>query len=87
MHGRHCEVVLLHLLCQPVNLSLGVAEDDCLGDGEGVIQVTKGVELPLLFFYRHKELLDALQAERASFSQCKLVNHAARMCNGQCSQG
>ncbi len=61
MHGRNCEVVLLHLLCQPVHLSLCIAEDDCLCDGQGVVQVTQGVKLPLLLLDCHKELLDALQ--------------------------
>ena len=61
MHGRNCEVVLLHLLCQPIHLSFRIAEDDCLGDGEGVIQVTQRVKLPLLLLHSYKELLDALQ--------------------------
>ena len=61
MHGSHCEVVLCHLFSQPVNLSLCVAENDCLSDCEGVIQVTEGVKLPLLLLNCHKELLDALQ--------------------------
>jgi len=34
VHGRNGEVGLSHLLGQPVDLSLGVAEDDGLGDGE-----------------------------------------------------
>lgn len=42
------------------HLSLGVAEDDCLGDGEGVVQVAQRVKLPLLLLHRNKELLDAL---------------------------
>ncbi len=61
MHGCNCEVILLHLLCQPVHLSLCIAEDDCLSDGQGVVQVTQRVKLPLLLLDCHKELLDALQ--------------------------
>lgn len=30
VHGAHCEVVLPHLLSQPVHLPLGVAENDRL---------------------------------------------------------
>ena len=45
------------------DLPLGVAEDDSLRDGEGVIQVTQGVKLPLLPLYCHEELLDALQSQ------------------------
>ncbi len=62
MHGCNCEVILLHLLCQPIHLSLCIAEDDCLCDGQGVIQVTQCVKLPLLLLDCHKELLDALQS-------------------------
>ena len=61
MHGRYREVVLLHLLCEPIHLSLGIAEDDSLCDGQGVVQITEGVKLPLLLLYCHKKLLDALQ--------------------------
>ena len=43
------------------HLALGVAEDDCLCDGEGVVQVAQRVKLPLLALHSHKELLDALQ--------------------------
>ena len=45
------------------DLPLGVAEDDSLSDGEGVIEVTQGVKLPLLSLHGHKELLDALQCQ------------------------
>ena len=45
------------------NLPLGVAEDDSLCDGEGVVEVTERVKLPLLLLHRHKELLDALQSQ------------------------
>jgi hypothetical protein len=30
VHRRDREVLLLHLLCQPLDLAAGVAEDDCL---------------------------------------------------------
>lgn len=42
------------------DLSLGVAKDDSLCDGECVVQVTQCVKLPLLSLHCHKELLDAL---------------------------
>ena len=48
MHGRDGEVLGMYLLSDPINLSLSVDEDDCLGDGEGFIQVTQCVQLPLL---------------------------------------
>lgn len=45
------------------DLPLGVAEDDGLGDGQGVVQVTQGVELPLLPLHGNEELLDPLQGQ------------------------
>ena len=63
VHGGHSEVSLPHLLCQPFNLSLCVAEDDRLSDGECVVKVAKCVKLPLLLLNGHKELLDSLQRQ------------------------
>ena len=59
MHGGHREVCLSHLLRQPFNLPLGIAEDDCLRNGQSVVEITQGVKLPLFLLYGHKELLDA----------------------------
>mmetsp|Transcript_17230 Transcript_17230/g.37925 ORF Transcript_17230/g.37925 Transcript_17230/m.37925 type:complete len:209 (+) Transcript_17230:89-715(+) len=61
--GRHSEVRIAHLLCQPVNLLLRVAEDHRLSDGESVVEVAQRVELPLLAFHCHEELLDALERQ------------------------
>lgn len=47
-HSRDGEVSGVHLLREPVDLPSGVDEDDCLGDGQGFVQVTQGVQLPLL---------------------------------------
>lgn len=47
-HGRDSEVSGMHLLSEPINLPSGVDEDDCLGDGQGFIQVTQCVQLPFL---------------------------------------
>ena len=63
MHGGHSEVSLSHLLRQPRNFSLCVTEDDCLCDGQSVVEVTECVKLPLLLLYGHKELLDALKGQ------------------------
>ena len=63
MHGRHGEVGFSHLFRQPLHLSLCVAEDDCLGDGQGVVEVTECVKFPLFLLYGHKELLDALKSQ------------------------
>lgn len=45
------------------HLSFGVAEDDGLCDGQGVVQVTQGVKLPLLSLHGDEELLDPLQGQ------------------------
>ena len=63
VHGRHCEVALVHLLSQPVDLPPGVAEDDGLGDGEGLVEVAQGVKLPLLTLDRDVELANTLEGE------------------------
>lgn len=38
----------MEFLGEPVDLSAGGAEDNSLGDGDGLVQVTEGVELPVL---------------------------------------
>jgi hypothetical protein len=48
VHGRDGELSLVELGGEPVDLSSGGAEDDGLGDGDGLVQVAKGVELPVL---------------------------------------
>ncbi len=69
VHAGDGEVSLPHLLREPVHLPLGVAEDDGLGNGERVVQVTQCVELPLLPLHRHEELLDALQRQLITLHQ------------------
>ena len=68
MHGRHGEVLGIHL-CAPINLSLSVDEDDCLGDDEGFIQVTQCVQLPLLSFHIDVELVNTLQSQLLLFDE------------------
>lgn len=63
MHGRHREILFLHLLSQPIHLSPCVAVYDRLGNGKGRVQVTKSLELPLLSIDGYKELLDTLQGQ------------------------
>lgn len=46
--SRDGEVSGVHLLGQPVHFSSSVEEDDGLGDGQSLVQVTQGVQLPLL---------------------------------------
>lgn len=60
---RDSEILLRHLLSQPVNLPSRVAEDDCLCDSESVIEVTKSFELPFFPFHHDIELFDTFQSE------------------------
>lgn len=63
MHRADSEVSLLHLLCEPVHLSLGVAEYHRLSDGQSVIEVTESVKLPLLTLNSNEELFDAFKSQ------------------------
>lgn len=40
------------------DLAASVAENDCLGNGEGIVQITKSVQFPVLALNIHEELLD-----------------------------
>ena len=67
--ATHGEVALAHLLRQPVDLTPCVAEDDGLSDGEGVVEIAKGVELPILLLDGDKELLDALERQLVALDE------------------
>lgn len=74
--SRDGEVSSMHLLSQPVDFSPGVEEDDSLGDGQCFIQITQGVQLPLLeTFMKQKKVTssNALSAEQSQpdKSYCK----------------
>ena len=47
--GGDGEVSLAHVFGQPFDFATGVAEDNSLGDGECFVQVTQGLQLPILF--------------------------------------
>lgn len=53
--SRDSEVSSMHLLSQPVNFSPSVKEDDSLGDGQRFIQITQGIQLPLLKTVKKKK--------------------------------
>lgn len=69
VHGRDGEVTGSELVGEPVDLSAGVAEDDGLGDGDSLIQIREGVELPLLLLDGNVELLDTLQGKLVLLDQ------------------
>ena len=69
VHGRDGEITGGELVGEPVDLSAGVAEDDGLGDGDGLVQVGESVELPLLLLNGDVELLDTLQGKLVLLDQ------------------
>merc|ERR1719183_867505 len=67
MDRTYSKVGIAHLLSQPIYFLFGVAENDCLSDGQGVIKVAQSIELPLFALHCHKELLDAFQCQLIAF--------------------
>ena len=63
VHGGDGEVTGSELVGEPVNLSAGVAEDNGLSDGDGLVQVGEGVELPVLLLNGNVELLDTFEGK------------------------
>jgi len=63
MHRGNSKVGSTHFLCQPVDLPLGIAEDDGLGNCKRVVEVTERVEFPLFLFNSDEELFDALEGK------------------------
>ena len=66
---RDGEFSLAHLLGQPVDLSAGVTENDGLCDVQGVVEIAKSLELPLLTLDGDVELLDSFKSEFISLDQ------------------
>mmetsp|Transcript_14963 Transcript_14963/g.63040 ORF Transcript_14963/g.63040 Transcript_14963/m.63040 type:complete len:453 (-) Transcript_14963:61-1419(-) len=67
--GGDGEVAGAHLVREPVNLAAGVGEDDGLGDGEGLVEIAEGVELPLLLVDVDVKLLDTLEGELVALDE------------------
>lgn len=59
----------MHLLGEPVDLPPGVAEDDGLGDGDGLVQIAERVQLPLLLLDGDVELLDTFKGQLVPLDQ------------------
>lgn len=62
-HGGDSEVAGVELLGEPIHLSSGVAEDDGLSDGDSLVEIGEGIELPLLLLDSDVELLDTLERQ------------------------
>jgi len=79
VHAGDGEVTLLHVLLQPVDLAASVAVDNGLGDGECLVEIAKGVELPLLALDSNVKLFDTLKSEFV-LCVCVCVCARARAC-------
>lgn len=52
-----------HFVSKEVDLATGVAENDSLGNIEGLVEIAESVEFPLLTVNGDVELLDTLEGE------------------------
>jgi hypothetical protein len=69
VHGGDGEVTGSELVREPVDLPAGVAEDDGLGDGDGLVQVGESVELPILLLDGNVELLNTFEGKLVLLDQ------------------
>lgn len=69
VHGRDGEITGSELVGKPVDLAAGVAEDDGLSDGDSLIQIGEGIELPLLLLNGDVELLDTFKGKLVLLDQ------------------
>ena len=67
--GGDGELAGPHLLGQVVDLPAGVAKDDSLGNVQGVVEIAKGVELPVLLLDINVELTDTFQGQLLTLHQ------------------
>jgi len=63
VHGRDGKVTAVHLFGEPIDLPTSVAEDHGLCDGERLVEIAKGIELPLFTLDRDVKLLDTFQGK------------------------
>ena len=63
VHGGDGEVTGSELVGEPVDLSAGVAEDDGLSNGDGLVKIGEGVQLPVFLLDGDVELLDTFKGE------------------------
>lgn len=69
MHGRDSEVTSGQLVGEPINLSSGVTEDDCLCDGDCLVEIGKSVQFPILLLNSDVELLDTFEGKLSLLDQ------------------
>lgn len=63
VHGGDSEVAGNEFVSEPVDLSTGVAENDSLGDGDGLVEIGEGIELPFFLLNGNVKLLDTFEGK------------------------
>ena len=63
MHATDGEVRLSHLVRQPIDFTASVAEDDGLGDGQGIVKIAQGIEFPVLALDGDEILFEAFERQ------------------------
>mmetsp|Transcript_6413 Transcript_6413/g.11690 ORF Transcript_6413/g.11690 Transcript_6413/m.11690 type:complete len:215 (+) Transcript_6413:269-913(+) len=69
VNGRDGKVRLLHFLRQPIHFLFSVTENDCLRNGERIVQVTQCIKFPFFLFNINVKLLNSLQCQFISFDE------------------
>ena len=63
VHSRNGEVAGSELGGKPIDLPAGIAEDNGFCDGNGLVQIAEGLQLPLLLLNIGIELLDTFEGK------------------------
>lgn len=69
VHSGDSEVTGGKLVGEPVDLSSGVAEDDCLCDGDGLVKIGEGVQLPVFLLNCNIKLFDTFKGKLGLLNQ------------------
>lgn len=67
--GRDGVISGSHFVGEVVDLSAGVAENNSLSDVQGVVQVTEGIQFPLLTVHGDVELFDTFKGKLISLDE------------------
>jgi hypothetical protein len=69
VHGGNGEITSSELVGKPVDLPSCVAEDNGLGDCDGLVQIGKGVQFPIFLLDSNIKLLDTFKGELGLLDQ------------------
>jgi hypothetical protein len=69
VHGGNGEITGSELVGKPVDLPSCVAEDNGLGNGDGLVKIGKGVQFPIFLLDGNVELLDTLEGKLGLLDQ------------------